>query len=519
MKTVTLTNKSSNTLSFPNFYIEKYSSYNIELNEIQFDEELLNIIYGYVTDVKLSCYLDSVELSPSEILTLKYRDVYNDGSIGKDETVADMDIYVNATTGADVLGDGSSSSPYSTITRAYADVPTKIKHVVHIHIAAGTYSAWPSNIDHSFIDAGFLSFDGSLALVDASTEMTIDVAGPTVIQTNNVADIPVVGGGLTSNAYRGKYVKFTSGARVGEVAAIVSNTTTSLRIEYTYIALSAGETFKVVEPGVTIVSDQFKNLIGGGGNTYFANHGLFGLDIDFSSKRLVVQDCCINMTGSIISGTVQFHDTTTDMGLYYYPSPTDVVDDSGLVSNYNTNCIMKKGTGTDYLTVYGSSDITRLFVFDKGIDVAYSNCLVGYCAIANATNGYGVDAYASVGCVRVAGIYIEAKTNNQAVRLPMVGSANVDAVFVESAQYGVKLWPGVCGVTIKGLEGTAANVTNAIAMGQGSRAVIENSSCTLVGAGGAATAIKWLSGGAIDTAYPAANAEVNDTLGSQIVGY
>lgn len=52
---------------------------------------------------------------------------------------ADLTVYVNASTGNDT-GLGTSASPYKTITKALASIPSNIgNNVVEINIAAGTY--------------------------------------------------------------------------------------------------------------------------------------------------------------------------------------------------------------------------------------------------------------------------------------------------------------------------------------------------------------------------------------------
>lgn len=117
-----------------------------------------------------------------------------DESISKLWTTEELDIYVNASTGNDETGDGSAEAPYKTITTAYETVPEKIQHPVHLHIAAGSYTDWPSPIKPEILPGGSFSIDGSSAMSVVAGPLTIDAGGWTPIYEYTAATITVSGG-------------------------------------------------------------------------------------------------------------------------------------------------------------------------------------------------------------------------------------------------------------------------------------------------------------------------------------
>ena len=47
-------------------------------------------------------------------------------------TVADMNLYVDATTGSDTIGDGTQAKPYATITKAISMIPQVVNHLAPV---------------------------------------------------------------------------------------------------------------------------------------------------------------------------------------------------------------------------------------------------------------------------------------------------------------------------------------------------------------------------------------------------
>ncbi len=135
-------------------------------------------------------------------------------------TVVPMDIYVDHAAGNDSTGDGTALAPYKTIPRAYEDVPYRLRHYVHLHLAAGAYAAWPETVDNVYEPGGSLSFDGSSAMVDvAAGPYTIDVGGVLGLPNTYTARLTVAGGGLVASAWVGKVIEFLTGGIAGAIGA------------------------------------------------------------------------------------------------------------------------------------------------------------------------------------------------------------------------------------------------------------------------------------------------------------
>jgi len=259
MKTVTLTNKSSNTLSFPNFYIEKYSSYNIDLKEIQFDEGILTVISNYIYSGKVDCYLDNQKLTYTEVLSLKYRETDSSASFGKDETAAASNIYVDCDNGDDYAGNGSSSDPYKTLA-FLESLPFTIKYKIHVRFkVAGNYTGFPAFFKHRYIEDGKIIFD--------ATGLSYPiVAGPFAIGTaTNVASTPDLFGsyfgkdlqvtgtpGWSSDQYYGKFIHVLTGNWAGKVQPVWKNDSDTIRTFTEYYGYAPGDTFNIVDCPVTI---------------------------------------------------------------------------------------------------------------------------------------------------------------------------------------------------------------------------------------------------------------------------
>lgn len=79
-----------------------------------------------------------------------------------------IDLYVNAATGSDTTGDGTSGTPYGSIGRALEDIPTIVNRTYTVHVADGTYRE-QVNVDRfvflSYLDTG----DALIALTGNTT--------------------------------------------------------------------------------------------------------------------------------------------------------------------------------------------------------------------------------------------------------------------------------------------------------------------------------------------------------------
>lgn len=419
-------------------------------------------------------------------------------------TTADMDLYV-ATTGSDVTGDGTAGSPYATVSRAYEDVPLHVNHAVHIHIAAGAYTDWPVNIAPVIGPAGSLVFDGSLAMQAISGSLTIDAGGWSVLLTNIAAEITVVGGGLTPNAYRNKYIRYTSGAAAGTLAPILENSATVVRVSAYGIAPAPGDAFEIVEPGVEVTVSHDVVICDRKQGGY-AGIGVYGITLLPAAWEMLVTEGPSEklwLTGIGFYGSIIGLYTSCRGGISGLATlPVDVTA-WGTWGTGATIC-------TDALEGY---DI-RLVGVQVGYIFASGQCMFRNVAVDNPSDHAFYLDNLSNGSIMVA-IYAKPKTNKVGVSLHANSSVRIDGAYIQCGTHGVRLDCGAF-AQITGLIGVDTNITTAgISVGQGARVVAKN--CTLEKSVGNVQ-IVWATGAAASS-YPAANNMVTDALGAQVVGF
>jgi len=315
------------------------------------------------------------------------------------ETTADLEIYVDAATGSDTTGNGTAAAPYATITKAYEQVPYFIKHAVQIHIAAGTYTDFPNEIDNYFSDAGQLVFDGVPGLSDDEGTLTAntvtDVGGGTwdlVAQ-----DINVSGAAWTPNEHAGKYIRMTSGTSNGYCARIWSNTTDTLRIIRGYLlSIAPTNTFLIGEPQVDItitntpkITGSFEGAIDTGAVSWAGNRLLFGY-LNFNFSTMLIAECsalfhCVSFTPS--SALYINRVVTNQYGPYndakaftvtggissgdYYRSPAIVKDNSSRITDSDITGLAFMGAA--YNDNQLDQNITGYFVAFTNIGLSNAN--------------------------------------------------------------------------------------------------------------------------------------------------
>jgi len=428
-------------------------------------------------------------------------------------TVAAMDIYV-ATTGDDETGDGLVGSPYLTITRAYQDVPYTLRHLVHIHIAAGAYTDWPEMIRNTYDAGGRLSFDGTAAMVDVDAgPYTIGGGAPTQVGDSRAYDVPVVGGGLAVGGWDGLFLELLDGAAAGTLFAVIENDATDVRIQGGYVMAGAGDKFKIVQPGVTVTIPAVARTIDGDAD---------GLDINIlaiagmkliASEPVAIKAKSLNVPCCLLDlGAVEI--TGCKLASTYWGSDSSYLDVPAYIANYGTAAVVTDSVGGKDLYCGGNSEFIGL-TFLRSVQAYKGSLTVAISSVKN-TAGFGIDAYTSIATFNAAALYIEAKSTHGAIRLAQCGAFHIDSLYVQAGLAGVELREMSVGL-ITTLGGVDANVTNALLIGNGCRASIVAATCTLVGATGAGNAIAF-SSGAGNSAYPAQNLEINDALGAQIVG-
>ena len=175
--------------------------------------------------------------------------------VGKEDSVTtgDINLYVDGTLGSDTTGNGTSAAPFKTIPAAYERVPKNISHAVHITIADGTYTDFPTLVENNCGHTGQLSFEGALALSD-ETEYTVDSFDYGGSDGYTYGDINVPTATWTPAALKGKFVLMTSGDSIGKTYGIITNTETAIRISSFFYDITAADKFNIVEPSVVISS-------------------------------------------------------------------------------------------------------------------------------------------------------------------------------------------------------------------------------------------------------------------------
>lgn len=172
---------------------------------------------------------------------------------GATKSVQNMTLYVSPT-GDDDDGDGSVTSPYATITRAYRDVPYLVEHKIVIRILAGTYTDFPANVNNQIGRQGQLSFEGIGTPPVSAGPFTVNTATKT---GGAMLEINVAAAGWGVDDFYGKFVRMTSGDAIGRVFPIHRNSADTIETIHPYWPDPApANTFNVIDPAVTINLDH-----------------------------------------------------------------------------------------------------------------------------------------------------------------------------------------------------------------------------------------------------------------------
>lgn len=394
-------------------------------------------------------------------------------------TSTDLNIYIDSINGDDTEGDGSSDLPYASLTRALQTVPKRIDHAVHIHALAGSY-AWPTTMDYVVGLNGQLSIDASLAISDFDE-------GPYTVQTFTgggpygweYADIVVTGGGLTPNEFQGKFLRALDGPSIGKLHTIMENDATTIRIAPYGTALTNGNTFKIVEPGVTMT------MSGHSGVTVRALTHPPNNESTNDAARFIVCgiefDSGASQTLSFLETNVLFqhciHDflLMVDRGWVSYWNPPDwtkAIDDAALRDIWDVASIVKSIVGIDaiFYELYLTSSVLTRRGESQFYSVAVSNggsfdaFLLWYGTAARFFNCYtdtpGKNGIHAHGFIQIDGLWTEAASNairikNNKARFKKMGgnSSNITG-------YGLSVGPVAsayvdtpAGVTVAGTGG------------------------------------------------------------------
>jgi len=416
---------------------------------------------------------------------------------GRTRTLSNLDIYVNGSTGSDTTGNGSSGSPYATITRAYEDVPYCIAHAVHIHVAAGAYTDFPDVIENDVTASGQIVIDGSAALADVATGLAIAGGGWSVSLAEVAGIITEASGGLTPDAFRNKFIQFTDGPRAGLLATVAKNTATEIVMGCHSTAPVAGDAFKIVEPGVSITVAKDIEVRG--------NVALVGIDFDNAPNLLTVLagskfvNACSQISGGNAGGFIAGFRHDTDSRVDCRGQNLLAADVAGLLTTGESCAVF------DCVTL--SLGWLRAFQADGSV----------FCrGPANIQECVSMDGYLYAEWANSKPLFTDVYRDsaNYGVYLATGAEAHITRLFVEAGTDAVYL-SNACKAYMDGVDGTAANVSgHSVMVGRGARAVAKKSSCTLVGTTGQ---VGW-GNGAASVAWPNQDVAVTDAVDATVVG-
>jgi len=312
-----------------------------------------------------------------------------------DETTAAVEIYVDPA-GNDTTGDGSVGDPYLTITKAYSVVPYLLKHPVRIHIAAGTYTAFPEIIRHRCEGNGQLIFDGADGFSD--DEGTLTSTTSTVQASYYGGLIPirvsvlVSGAGWSVNEHRGKFVKILTGAQADGICVIASNTADTLILESGWHSwVDTGDTFTIGDP-LAIVNSATVTYISVRNERDIADSEVsrvgfgfidFNASVDnpmqFANTDAVVQGCKIRQTSN---SNIRLADSSVNLSDLVVPGSSFTV--TSTVGTYDSQFLYKGYLYVAGSNVCGAKWNTRGEIRSSGNGSSSLNCFVGGCSMQKA---------------------------------------------------------------------------------------------------------------------------------------
>jgi len=172
-----------------------------------------------------------------------------------DVTTKDLDVYVSPA-GSDTTGDGSIGKPFATVTRAYASVPRKVAHKVHIIVTGSLVAAgsFPRTIDPEYVEEGCLSIYGKAAPTRKATRggpWTVTVSASV---TGGVARKVTIGAaaGWVADEFVGYWCRVVTGTNVGYTFPVYGNSTTYFFIPAATLSVCVDDTIEFITPAVKI---------------------------------------------------------------------------------------------------------------------------------------------------------------------------------------------------------------------------------------------------------------------------
>lgn len=295
---------------------------------------------------------------------------------------------------------------YTTIQSAYNAINPVIIGNVIISIDAGTYTE--NLVLGGKVASGLYNilFQAATRTTDLNTTATGGTAGNSTTQ----ATVIKTGAGWTVNAYRGKWLRFTSGTLNGEIKLINGNTADTLTLvgDYFSAAPANGNAFVIESNNVNIVGD----------------HTINPTTIELQFKHLKLQNVTIKQA------FIQFMDCWRATNLYSKNKWEYVV-----VYETRTYQTIASGALNGAVWTYGSShDLDECLFFGMGKNVGSYECGIlpragGYLLAHNGTTFDSFDRALWVDLMALVQLWDGSKARNSRVR-------------VQNSVTGVGAWTG-----------------------------------------------------------------------------
>ena len=227
---------------------------------------------------------------------------------GLEETLADMEFWVNPTTGSDVTGTGSFERPYASLWFLNR-LPRRIAHNVRIILSADVEYDGDIVIDNTFVgENGFLSIIGRGAPTVAPSG---DHVAITVTTLDGLGGVAVVCFDALEDENSGWWLQTLDGAKPYYAVPVhtkpVAGTAICRRMPIS--TMLAGDHFRLIKPSRTLTINGSltiaakgttinNNFDGRGSRVVFAN---LNIDLDSGAfgyyEKLVIDSTCkVNMT-------------------------------------------------------------------------------------------------------------------------------------------------------------------------------------------------------------------------------
>ena len=142
-----------------------------------------------------------------------------------DKETTDLDIYVNAVSGDDDSGDGSSGNPYKSLQRAFDDVPLYPVYRRTIHIVEGTCTIDKEILYNYYVDRVYI-------IGDYETENSYTISNVVAYTDDDGIQLQVSGAGWTPGELVGRHIKWTSGTFKNRWGVIYDNTADTISVTH-----------------------------------------------------------------------------------------------------------------------------------------------------------------------------------------------------------------------------------------------------------------------------------------------